>query len=70
MSPYHSIEERFENNGFGEWKSEMYDDCPSAILFVESEQTQAIEIWKNTHRPVFCVDTMTLYGGSDIDVPC
>ena len=47
----------------------MYDDCPEAILFVESEQTQAIEIWKNTRRPVFCVDTMTMYGGSEIDVP-
>ena len=69
MSPYHSIEERFEKNGFGEWKSEMYDDCPEAILFVESEQKQAMEIWKNTRRPVFCVDTMTLYGGSEIDVP-
>jgi hypothetical protein len=69
MSPYDSSEERIANEGFGKWKSEVYYRSPEAALFVESEYAQAVEIHKVTDRPVFCMDTMTLFGGSEIDVP-
>ena len=69
MSPYDSVEERLSNEGFGKWKAEAYYRCPEAALFVESEHAQAAEIYKRTERPVFCMDTMTLFGGVGIDVP-
>ena len=69
MSPYDSEEERFAKKGFGKWKAEMYSRCPEAALFIESEHAQAVEIYKATERPVFCMDTMTMFGGGGIDVP-
>ena len=68
MSPYNSEEERLEKEGFGKWKAEHYLGTPEASLFVESEHSQAIDIYNMTQRPVFCMDTMTLYGGLTIDV--
>ena len=69
MSPYHSPEERLRKQGFSKWKAENYMETPEASLFVESEHEQAIEIYRLVERPVFCMDTMTLYGGIGIDVP-
>ena len=69
MSPHDSAEERLANEGFGKWKAEAYYQCPEAALFIESEHAQAAEIYKRTERPVFCMDTMTLFGGTGIDVP-
>ena len=70
MSPYGSEEERFTEGGFGRWKAGVYRDCPEAALFIESEHAQAAEIYEQTERPVFCMDTMTMFGGGGIDVPC
>jgi hypothetical protein len=68
MSPYDSEEERLKE-GFGKWKADVYARCPEAALFIESEHAQAVEIYKTTERPVFCMDTMTMFGGGGIDVP-
>lgn len=35
----------------------------NAKIFVESDERQARQIYEMTHKPVFCVETNTMYGG-------
>jgi uncharacterized HAD superfamily protein/hypoxanthine phosphoribosyltransferase len=50
MGPWNNISERFNVN-IGKWKADIYKDL-SKTLFVESDLTQALEIYKHTGKDV------------------
>jgi len=50
MGPWNNISERFNAN-IGKWKADIYKDL-SKTLFVESDLTQALEIYKHTGKDV------------------
>ena len=65
MSPYDTAEERMANNGFGDWKSAIYKSDDHAKIFYESEHNQALSIYSNSGKPVFCTDTLTAFGAME-----
>ncbi len=65
MSPYDTAEERMANNGFGDWKSSVYKSDDHAKIFYESEHNQALSIYSNSGKPVFCTDTLTAFGAME-----
>lgn len=56
-----SAEERRRLNMHHSFKAEIYRSDPHAVLFVESEQNQAVEIMRLADKPVFCIETNQLY---------
>lgn len=50
MGPWNNISERFNAN-IGKWKADIYKDL-SKTLFVESDLTQALEIYKHSGKDV------------------
>ena len=45
------------------YKGSIFKNADWAQLFVESDNTQAVEISRYANKPVYCVQTNTLYGG-------
>lgn len=60
-----TAEERRINNMHASFKAEFYKKS-DAILFIESEKKQAIEINNISHKPVFCIEDGMFYGGNKI----
>jgi uncharacterized HAD superfamily protein len=59
MLDYPTIEDKIKNANnpvYINMKSNVYNLYPDAILFVESNYNEAMEIYQNTHRPVLCTD--------------
>ncbi|UAW99517.1 phosphoribosyltransferase [Halopseudomonas nanhaiensis] len=56
-----SAEERRRANAHHVLKAEVYKNDPNALLFIESEPRQAVEILRISGKPVFCVDTNQMY---------
>lgn len=48
-----------------QYKSEIYLNLQYCVLFVESDDYQAQEIYNITHKNVFCYSTGKLYGTND-----
>lgn len=63
MHPAKTPEERRLLSDHGKRKAEAYLSSP-ALLFVESDIKQAIEIHKISKKPVLCTDTMEFFPGS------
>lgn len=62
MSPYSSEKERLDKNGFGHWKAEIYKADTEAVVFVESDDSQAKLIYQLTGKPTFSTERMQAYG--------
>lgn len=58
-----TAEKRAEMNLHASFKADMYRKLNS-ILFVESEERQAVEIYNLTKKPVYCVETGHFFDGS------
>ena len=59
MLDYSSIQEKIKNLNnptYLNMKSNVYNAYKDALLFVESNHTEATRIYQNTHRPVLCTD--------------
>lgn len=56
-----SAEERRRLNSHAGFKAEVYRSAPHAVLFVESEQSQALEIVRLANKPVYCIETNCMY---------
>lgn len=56
-----SAEERRRLNLHHSFKAEIYRSDPHAVLFVESEQNQALAIMQLSNKPVFCIETNQMY---------
>lgn len=59
MGNYDSIQEKItkmNSDEFIQMKANVYDLYPDAIMFVESNWTEAQRIFDFTHRPVLCTD--------------
>lgn len=56
-----SAEERRRLNMHYKFKAEVYRSNPQALLFIESEKAQAIEIMRSAGKPVFCIETNRMY---------
>ena len=60
-----TYDERKRNNLHSIFKANYYKNSDK-LLFVESEQRQAIEINNLTGKPVYCLENNTLYKGNYI----
>lgn len=56
-----SKEERIRQNAHAGFKAKIYAEDTDAVLFVESERNQAIEIARRTGKPCICVATDELF---------
>lgn len=56
-----SAEERRRQNAHASFKAEIYQRDPHAVLFIESEQHQAMAIMQLANKPVFCIETNRMY---------
>ena len=56
-----TAEERRRLGNHARFKAEQYRKHKDAQLFIESEDTQAREIFRLTNKPVFCVDSQVYY---------
>lgn len=57
-----SADERVQNNLHASFKADFYKSS-DALLFIESEERQAIEICQKSKKPVYCVETGVFYNG-------
>ena len=58
-----TAQERKNNGLHATFKSSIYSKC-DAKLFIESDEKQAMEINRITHKPVYCVDSNSFYNGN------
>ncbi|HDZ57885.1 MAG TPA: phosphoribosyltransferase [Pseudomonas xinjiangensis] len=56
-----SAAERRRLNMHSKFKAQIYHNDPHAVLFIESEEHQALEIMKLSNKPVFCIETNEMY---------
>jgi uncharacterized HAD superfamily protein/adenine/guanine phosphoribosyltransferase-like PRPP-binding protein len=56
-----SAAERRRLNAHHKRKAEVYRNDPNALLFIESEKRQALEILDYAQKPVFCIETNQMY---------
>ncbi len=56
-----SAAERRRLNAHHKRKAEVYKNDRNALLFIESEHRQALEIMEYAQKPVFCIDTNQMY---------
>jgi hypothetical protein len=56
-----SYEERAKVATPEQYKAMVYGNTDWAILYIESDDNQAQEIARLTHKPVFCYDTGKMY---------
>jgi uncharacterized HAD superfamily protein/adenine/guanine phosphoribosyltransferase-like PRPP-binding protein len=56
-----SAAERRRLNAHHKRKAEVYKNDPNAMLFIESEKRQALEILEYAKKPVFCIETNQMY---------
>lgn len=61
MSPYTSVIERRKANDHGQQKAKVFKSRADLKLFVESNKAQAEIIAQISGKPVFCVDSNSLY---------
>ena len=54
-------EERKRMNVYAKHKAEIYNNNDELVLFFESSEKQAQEIFSITKKPVFCIETNRLY---------
>jgi uncharacterized HAD superfamily protein len=60
MHPAETPEKRRAAHDHAIRKATAYRQDPYAVLFVESDERQAAQIFELTQNPVLCVDTMTM----------
>lgn len=58
-----TAEERRNNNLHATFKAEYYKKT-NAVLFIESEERQAVEINNISGKPVFCIENQKFYSGN------
>ena len=56
-----SAEERRRLNMHHRFKAEVYGRMHASMLFVESEQRQALEIMLQSNKPVYCIENNRMY---------
>jgi len=61
MSPHASVVERRKANDYGQQKAKVFKSRSDLKLFVESSKPQAEVIAQISGKPVFCVDTNSIY---------
>lgn len=60
-----TAQERVQNQLHGKFKAEIYKNS-KALLFIESSQCQAEEIYKITNKAVYCLENNTFYNGGKL----
>jgi len=61
MQPYATAAERRARSTPAAFKAARYREAPGCQLFVESHESQAVEIARLSGRPVLAIDTMRLH---------
>ena len=61
MVPDACAEERRQPGAKAQFKAQVYREDPHCVLFIESQEEQALEIMRLTDKPVFCVQTSEMY---------
>lgn len=59
-----TAEERAAQNMHASFKARIYKELKGSVLFIESEDCQAVEISNLSGKPVYCVKTNHFYDGS------
>ena len=63
-----SQKKRLKQMAHGKFKAKIYNELGDCYLFVESEREQAIEIAKETNKPVVCMSTDEMFPSNEVVV--